>query len=74
MRALSASKSNVKIITMTVVKAGTIHAVRQNPGASTPNTFSLASENNRSMKGADTASAARLNRILLQESKLIPGW
>ena len=59
---------------MAVVRAGTIHAVRQNPGASTLNTFSLASENKRSMKGADTASAARLNRILVQESKLIPGW
>ncbi len=63
----------VKIITMAVVQAGTIHAVRQNTGASTLNTFSLALENRRSMKGADTVSRIRFSATLAQDSKFMPG-
>ena len=61
------------MITIAVVQAGTSHAVRQNMGASVLNTFSLALENSRSIKGADITSSARFSRVLVGEVKSIPG-
>ena len=40
-------------------------------GASVLNTFSLALENSRSIKGADITSSARFSRVLVGEVKSI---